>query len=237
MLDRRVFLGSALASAPAAFGGWEGFPDWTDERVLEILVDSPWARQHRARIEWVARNSQPVTYREVPGADANRAASSTVRGGSPVGGIGGPKPKLPSTADLILRWASALPIRQAKALYQARQAKTPEKAAAMVEAWPGAHVLEVFGVPAIVAHQGDQVVAAKLQDSAWLRTKTGQNVRPSKVDVKVGPLTLTAFLHFPRAGEITEAAREIECYGNVQVFEFREKFKLPAMTYLGRLEL
>src|SRR6266545_706226 len=113
-----LMLGSALAF------DWKSkpFPNWDDNVVFRMLTDSPWAKQGRARIEWRKQEDIPFSYKDVPGADRGQAIPDA--GGSPVGGIGkAAKSRLPDHADLIVRWASALPIHHAKALYQQRSEK------------------------------------------------------------------------------------------------------------------
>ena len=88
------------------------FPNWSEDSVLRLLTDSPWAKPKSIHFTWTKREDQPISYKDIPGADPN----PTIKGGSPVGGIGAPKSKLPDKADIIIRWVSALPERHAKAL-------------------------------------------------------------------------------------------------------------------------
>ena len=225
--------GCASGVAFGANWGSPAFPDWSGDTVLRLLVDSPWAKGKTVRFTWYERNEQPITYRDVPG----NVQGPTVTGGSPVGGIGAPKPKLPNQVDLIFRWASALPVRQAKALFRQREKKLdPAKAAEMVEPPSAGYVLEIFGIPLMAAHRGAGVVEAKLRDSVTLTTKSGRVLRPGRVEAVVGS-GLAALIHFPRVEPVTVADGEVECAGNAQIFEFRERFKLGPMVYGGRLEL
>jgi hypothetical protein len=238
--SRRAFLLTCSACGAGLASGWrkKPFPEWDDDTVLRVLVDSPWAKTRTVRFTWVKEGEQPITYKDVPGARPGGQASATIPGGSPVGGIGAPKPKIPNEAHLIFRWASALPVRQAKALYRQRDEKLDvRRVGEMVETLSPGYVLEVFGLPAIVAHRGVEIVKMKLEQSAYLRTQSGKTLRPRRVDAEVHGLNVTALIHFPRAEPLTLADKEIECYGHADVFAFREKFKLSSMMYLERLEL
>ena len=95
------------------------FPEWREQTVLRLITDSPWAKVSKVKLEWVKRGEQPITYKDVPGADH----SPNKPFGSPVGGIGVPRQKYPTQAELLIRWASALPVRQATALYKQREGK------------------------------------------------------------------------------------------------------------------
>jgi hypothetical protein len=240
-ISRRGLLAGFAASWLHGAGWDKAFPNWSEDTVLKLLIDSPWAHIRTVKMMWYGKkeaNSQ-ITYKDVPG--TTPGIPGQVAGGSPVGGIGTGKlrNKLPDTADLIFRWASALPIRQAKALYQARQEKQDlAKAAEMVEAREGtAYALEVFGVPTVAAHAGTEAISAKLKASAAIRTKTGRVIRPQRVDTGVTGEVLTSTLYFPREEPLSVEDREIEVLGDVQLFEFSEKFGLKDMRYLGTLEI
>src|SRR5689334_4918527 len=110
MLYRSMFAVTCFAAAVLS-AGWkeQQFPHWDDDTVLRMLTDSPWARPKSVRIQWRKRDPRDITYKDIPGADRGNPIPTNV--GSPVGGIGAgvPKSHLPDRADLIVRWASALP--------------------------------------------------------------------------------------------------------------------------------
>ncbi|HUQ94775.1 MAG TPA: hypothetical protein VM120_24050 [Bryobacteraceae bacterium] len=227
----RIAVMSILAVAGMG-AGWKdsAFPNWSEDVLLQLVTDSPWAKPKTVGFNWTKRAEQPLTYKDVPGADHNPAAPT----GSPVGGIGGRKPKLVDRADIIIRWASALPIRQAKALY--RQSDAGKVAAAVGGSQPD-YVLEIFGVPAVVAHRGTGSVESVAMQSVYLRTASGHILKPGRVEATLQGLTLNILVYFPRKIPITLADREVECAGDLQLFEFKEKFKLRSMVYREQLEL
>src|SRR5262245_12158713 len=117
---RRALL-AGLSGSLLGAADWKNasFPNWSEDTVLRLLVDSPWANSRTVKMTWYGNReaNSHITYKDVPGTQPGTPASSTAPGGSPVGGIGSGKirNKLPDSADLIFRWASALPVRQAKA--------------------------------------------------------------------------------------------------------------------------
>lgn len=210
------------------------FPNWSESAVLKLLTDSPWTRQKTVSFQWVKKNEQPFTYKDVPGADPSKTAPM----GSPVGGIGKPKSHLPDKADILLRWTSALPIRQAKALYQQRDEKLPaEKLDGLVAKSDGDFVLEIFGLPAEIAHKGAGSVESVIKQSAYLRAKTGRTMRPSRVEVNLSALTLNILIHFAKADALKLEEKEVEFYADVQLFELKERFRLSSMVFAGKLEM
>ncbi len=226
-----AILAAALCSG--ADGKGQPFPNWTDEEVLKIVADSPWAKEKSVRLIWQRKNEQNFTYKDVPGADP-----TAQKIGGPIGGIGVPRSSLPDRATIIVRWASALPIRHAKALYKQRDEKLDAgKLNELVGVAGPDYVLEIYGVPAEVAHKGTGSVEMVVQQSAYLRTRSGRTIRPTKVEASLHAATMTILVHFPRSQALTAADQEVECYADFQIFDVREKFKLNAMVYLNHLEL
>ena len=208
------------------------FPGWNEDTILKLVTDSPWAKGKTVKFTWTRREYQDITYRDIPGADGKMPQNI----GSPVGGIGGrPKDRLADKADILIRWASALPIRQAKALYKARDEKLEVSNA--TEPAPQDYVLEIFGLPVQVAHQGAQMVEVLATRSITLRTDSGRTLRPLRSEAKVEGDTLTVYVHFSRSSPLTAKDGDMECAGDMQVFEFRQRFRLAAMMYGGRLEI
>lgn len=210
------------------------FPEWHDSTVLKLLTDSPWSQRVTVRLQWTRRDEQPITYKDVPGADRSPHKPF----GSPIGGIGVPRSKLPTEADLIVRWASALPIRQAVALFKQRDGKLdPSKVNELVGVPSPDYVIEIRGVPAEIAHSGAESIELIARQGCLLTTRGGRTIRPSGARVSIQGATITVLVHFPRIEPIRLAEREVEFSGSFQIFEVRQKFRLAAMTYLGRLDL
>jgi hypothetical protein len=214
------------------------FPNWDDDTVLRLLTDSPWAKAKTVPFIWEKREERPLTYKDVPGAD--RGNPIPTGAGSPVGGIGGgvPKSHLPDRADLIVRWSSALPVRHAKALYRQRDEKlNADRINELIGVPDQDYIVEIFGVPAVVAHQGTGSVESVARQSAWLKTKSGRTLRPNRVEATVHGLELKILIHFSRTNPIQPIDRELEFFADFQIFKLSEKFKLSQMMYQNHLEL
>ncbi|MCC6539656.1 MAG: hypothetical protein IT162_19055 [Bryobacterales bacterium] len=242
---RRQFFAAAISTRMLTAADFKPrpFPDWDEDTVMRVLVDSPWARVRKVKFSWYGwrEEARQITARDIPGTNPAVKASSTAPGGSPVGGIGSGKMrnKLPDGVDLIFRWSSALPVRQAKALYRARRQGKPAQATQMVEARgaPG-YVLEIFGLPIEAGHAGAEALSSRLQKSAVLRTKTGVVRRAERAQATLTGEEFSVSIVFPRGdAPLTAADGELECSGEAELFAFRERFKLRDMTYLGSIEL
>ncbi|MBL8230021.1 MAG: hypothetical protein JNL98_16150 [Bryobacterales bacterium] len=225
-----------LIALPGAAADWKRipFPDWSDETVLRLLTDSPWAKPRTVAFTWHKPEQKPFTYKDVPGADPSKAAPP----GSPVGGIGGKiKTHLPDKGDILIRWASALPVGHAKALYQLRDEKLPASRLNGLIPTPGdTYILEIFGLPVEMAHLGAGSLELLARQNVTLRTKSGRLLKPVKAEARVGA-NVTLLIHFSKENPLQAKDQEVECEGDLQIFRFREKFRLGEMRYQDRLEI
>lgn len=224
-------------SALAADWDRKPFPNWSDQDVLRLLTNSPWCRPRSVDIQWHKRDRTQLDVRDIPGTSGPNAMSN--RSMSPIGGIGVPKSNLPPSADLLIRWASALPIRQAVALYKARDARSDDAAALnrLVGVAGPDYVLEIHGLPAEVAHLGASTLELAATRAVTVRTASGRTLRPARSEARLDGLNVTLFLHFPRSAEITLADRELDVEADFEIFRFKERFSLRSMRYLGHLDI
>ena len=220
-MDRRQLLALLGAAPLAAAGFWEKqpFPNWTPNEVEKLLTDSPWAREVHCRFEY----TPPA-----------RRLTSEFQIGFPRGRSGGgASPGVQTEVYLTVRWSSALPIRQALALQEAGR----DKAAVELPPEPKEYIVEVFGLPAIMAPEGAMRVQEDLEKSASLWWKGGRTIRASSVTVPEHGMHLSAEIRFPRSPEITEESGALEFSARAGAIKIEPKFKLKPMVYRGRLEL
>ena len=229
----RVLFICVLASASAADWKSKPFLEWSDETVLRVLTDSPWSHPRTVSFTWREREQRPITYKDIPGADHGVKTGAL----GPLGGIGAPVSSLKDKSDIIVRWCGALPVRHATAVYKHREAKGAGSINERIANGEQDYVVELFGLPAELAHQSAGVLENVIRDKAFLRMKNGKAIKASKVEVTIFGLTLTAKIHFPRSYVITAKDGDVEIIADAKVFSLNEKFKLGPMVYLGYLEL
>ena len=229
-----ALLGVALVPATAADWNSRKFPDWNERTVERLLTDSPWTRPTTIHLDWISRDDRLTDYKQIPGASHQWPDP----GGSPVGGIGGKASSLPDRADILVRWASALPVRQATALYKQRDDKLQSVSVnQLVPPTPSDYVVELFGVPAEIAHRGTASVQAIARGSARLKLQTGRGLEPNRVEANVHAGSKDILFHFSRNEPILVTDRELEFSVDMQIFSVKEKFRLAPMRYQGNLEL
>ena len=235
----RLFCFAMATLALAADWPGKAFPDWSDDTVLKVLTNSPWTRARTVRLEWTKRDPGKVDLRDIPGAIHQPA--NVNQGAGPLGGIGRGKNKasLPDRAEILVRWAGALPVRQATALYRLREEKLPPGQLNALIGVPEQYaVVEIFGLPAGIAHQGTAVVEDIARRSATLRVgNSGTPGQAVKAEAKLDSAGLTIRLHFERTPALMQARGDIEFAVDMQIFEVREWFRTTNMRYRGALEL
>lgn len=233
-MDRRTLVaglfGTAIAGAAA-----EDWTRWSDKKVLEILTDSPWAHRRRVRLEWYRRDPEPPRAEEMPGATGPNMRRPG--GSNPIGGIGVPRTSLPLEADLIVRWSSALPVRQARALYLHRSQSGQGRALTeLLEEQPEHAIVEIHGLPAQIAHKGAGSVELAAMQGVRLRLPRGRVAAPIKTKADITGLTLDLYAYFERAS-LGAPGGEIEVVADLQIARFRERFRMSQMVYGGRFEI
>lgn len=228
---------ATAAGARGAFWERKQAAEWSEEEVRRMLTDSPWARVITVplKLEKPAERG-PATWKDIPGAGPT-LPDSTPGGmiGSPVGGIGAPKPKLPQQAQIVVRWMSALPVRLALARHKYRDDAAEVRRP--LEREEDFYIIEVLGVPSLVAYRGPELIQTELHRSGYLRTKSGRLLRPDSTYVAVQGLFLGITIRFPKNEPLSVKDGWVECGGRSELFEFRQRFELRRMVYGGRLEL
>lgn len=233
---RRAALFLFAITLTAADWDRKPFPDWSDNEVLRLLTNSPWTRARSVDFQWHKRDLTQLDVRDIPGTSGPNA--KTNQSYSPIGGIGVPRSSLPPSADLLIRWSSALPIRQAVALYKVRESKLDTKELNKLVGVAGPdYILEIHGLPAEVAHLGTGAVELAATRAVTVRTGSGRTLRPARAEARLDGLRLTLLLHFPRTTEITLADKDLDVEADFEIFRFRERYSLRQMRYLGALDL
>lgn len=237
-LSRRTLLAlwATAASPQAAFWDRKKFSEWSDEEVRRLLTDSPWAQVLTVPLKLEkSEPGGPATWKDIPGAGPTLPdARPGGMGGSPVGGIGAPRPKLPRQAQIVVRWSSALPVRQALVRHKYGAEVDSVPARRLLEREEPFYVIEVLGIPSLVAHRGPELVQSELYRTAYLRTKTGRLLRADSVYVAVQGLFLGITIRFPRQEALTDKDGWVDIGARTEAFEFVRRFELRRMVYAGR---
>lgn len=137
-------------------------------------------------------------------------------------------PSVRTEVYLTTRWASALPVRQAMALLQAREAPEPQQTD---------YVIELAGFPATLVNLKPLILQRELAKSARLWVNGRKPIAPLDVDVPEHGMHLQATLRFPRWSDLGINDGAVDVIARTPWFGIEQRFKLKDMVYADRLEL
>jgi len=211
------------------------FSKWSDKEVSKMLRDSPWARIAGIRVE--ERRARPSSDGEGAGVKSGGGGSSRSRGGGGSSGGSGSKEFIPAT-DVIFRWHTALPIKQAvaRARYADEVASSAE-AAKILNRHETQYIVGVIGIPARAATAGPE----QLKEGAQIAIENHPPIQADKVvlDQEAGVVNL--YLYFPKeltgGHVVTPDDGEVEVVVKLDSQTLKRKFKLKDMMYDGKLEM
>lgn len=231
---------------------------WSAKDVRSILTDSPWAKQGNAKFPEVIERDESAGSAQ---ADPNAAGVGS-RAGMPLpggkigrwdGGVGRDPGGLP-TLPVLVRWDSALPVREAlvhsgKADESLARSST-DYVITILGLWPGEKTKpeeedenEVLGnVPMPPKHTVQQPVpqgAGHMRQGLIASTRLILDGQPAIVpeDVMLDKKTGAIHVFFSRNHPITLSDKEVTVATQFGPMHVIEKFRLKDMTVKGKLEL
>lgn len=257
MLHTRFVPLAALAIPAAALSllasqAWSAkdYTQWTPEEVQRILTASPWAQEAGASFDAAATADDTPAAPPLPGAaQAGMAGRNGVSDGHWDGGVGrnvrGGMPSL----QVLVRWDSALPVRQALLRsadkdYDLNQANKDYiitvlglvpagtyRRAGRLDAPSTSDTLDSTGRD---AHDPEEMLEGLMATSRLLPRGLAP-IAPE--DVKLDPATGAIHLFFPRSQPIRPSNKEVAFSTRFGSMKIAKTFRLKDMVYKGKLEL
>jgi hypothetical protein len=232
----------ALFLSAADFWTTKPFTDWSDKDLQKIMTDSPWAK--KSSVLSLNGPSAPGVGGSSPGGRGGRGGGGGGDDSSapnpiserPGGGVGGgPGVDMPS-AQVVVSWSTALPVKQAiaKAKYGKEVGTSPE-AKAFLEREEQFYVVEVSQLP-FRGRSTDELREAMVK-SAVLAVKGKDSVRATDVQVNPRGKTLDLYFMFPRQRVFTLEDSEVEFSVKAGEVPVKQRFKLKDMVFDGKLAL
>jgi len=240
-MTRRSLL--LCAAALPVFGkSWDDtkYLDWSTSTIDKLLTDSPWAREWEATVDVPVERNAVSTFAQL-GMDLpplpRVPQTSPTQGRIPTIPKDGPW-SVRTSVSVIVRWASALPLRRASALQQfGRNGLNDERALALLNGTPDEYVVEIAGFPRNVAGKGPEEIQKQLMKSARIFVTGRRPLSPSAVTVPSYGLQVNASLRFPRYANLSSEEGTVELSAETGRVRISERFKLRSMVYEGQLEL
>jgi hypothetical protein len=225
---------------------WESkpFTDWNDKELRRILTNSPWARQTNTVMTNARPNLPPADspVSGFPGADASLSREPNFGRAGSLGagpGITPPDAPLEQGLPLIIRWQTALPIRQAQMRGKyGKEAVTAPGARKLLDQDPTLYVISVTGIPgALVTLGGTENAKRSIQDQTTLTARGKPALHPNAVEFVPAGDTADVLVAFPKTSPFTPADQEIDFASRIGTVEVKYRFRLKDMIVRGKLEL
>lgn len=239
---------------------WRKDPkQWSREDVERVLEHSPWAQAAPATFP-DNRSAPPQSVYDLPGpaqagmpAPKNAATDGRWDGGVSRNNGAGMLPSL----SVLVRWESALPIRQALLRSKALgMLPTPGTDPTQAAAEPASYILTITGLvpsnqyrsigalPKQSSSDADdgtrpakdtEQVLEGLMGNTRLLVRGKATLRPE--NVKLDPATGVIRVFFPRTVEIVKSDKEVLFTSRFGSLTLEKRFHLNDMMYQNRLEL
>lgn len=218
---------------------------WTEKDIQRVLSDSPWAQQTSAVFSLAAEDptSAPVAPPPPPGPGGAPNAGA-VRWDGAVGRSRGPDP----TLSVLVRWDSALPVREALS----RSGKDNQAGNSAGRARTD-YIISIVGLVPAGRYQSvgrterksrsDDMIDARnpeemlegLMSSSQLMPKGKAAISPD--DAKLDGSTGTLYVFFPRTEPIDAGDKEVAFRTRFGALTIQKRFRLKDMNYQGKLAL
>jgi hypothetical protein len=245
----------AAAILLAASEPWSKNPQsWTAEDAQRILNSSPWAQETKASFGADDVREAPDPGPTPGAAEAGMAGPRGATDGRWDGGVGKmPRGSVP-TLSVLIRWDSALPIREAAAqVASASSQRDPDLTPATAEQATKDYVITLIGlVPArryrdagqlSGTSRSDDGVEARdpeellegLMSTARLLRRGRRALAPE--NVRIDGATGVVHIFFPRTDPIVAAEKDVVFSTRFGSLLVQKSFRPRDMIYKGRLEL
>jgi len=239
-----VVLGLAGAGLlMAQFWENQSFMDWNEKQIQRVLEDSPWAQSTPVTLKGDARPSSGSGGGGGGGGGGGRGRGMAIVGFGfqPGGGGGGGLniPQAPRPTTVVVRWESALPVRQALARVQfGDEAQTSDEAIEYLGRTPTSYVVRIIGIPTSGNLLGSP---ESLAAGAHLVPRNQDPIQAIQAQVERVGRGVDLFLAFPKeppAGHtFTLDDRNVQVEIDTETMGLRHRFNLNNMVFEGNLEM
>jgi hypothetical protein len=215
---------AALSAWAKDFWNEKKAAEWTEDEIQQMLNKSPWAKD--------ASIFDSAAHKGLSTAPRTAVASRRSGGRTSTSGNAAPLPGYPATWKAIVRWESALPVREA---VKAAQSKDVEEN----------YILSIVGdIPGVgVPSDDDEPSERKAKmDNLIENTRLERRDDPLELQrVKIAPKTPLSpagtLFYFSRVLPIVAEDKQVTFFTKVGPLEVKCKFTLHDMLYRGNLEL
>jgi len=227
---------------------WQSKPytEWNDKDVKKMLDGSPWSKETSVATadgDSIAGNAGKRGSR-TPGTmgEANPVDRSSENGleepGKPGRSGGNSDGVAIPTMTVIVRWQSALPVKQAlaRAKYGSEVSTSPE-ANKLIETVEPNYIIVVSGLMRTLFQADSGVVKAAVLNASELAVKGKDPIHPVDFMVQPSGRGVDAYFAFPKSAAFSPDDKEVEFTAKFRAITVRQRFQFKNMVINGKLEL
>ncbi len=213
------------------------YTEWSDKDLAKMMTDSPWAKS--ASVSMSGPGGGPPA---MPGGGGGFGGGGGGRGG-PQGGGGsefgpGAPGSGPPSFDVVARWQSALPIRQAFVrLKFGAEADKSSEAAKVLEQQERPYEIVLSGPMGMFLGGKPGDAAKALSEVSFLSSRRTGPIKAVQIEVGKPGKTMDVVFAFPRSMPFTVEDKEVELVTKLGTSTLKYKFKLKEMVVNGKLEM
>lgn len=231
-----LFLLFAVGLAAANF--WQKpYTEWSDKDMAKMMMDSPWAKSASVSMGGPGGGAPPAMPPGGGGGFGGGAPGGPQGGGGSEFGPGAQGSSAP-TFDVVARWQSALPIRQAlvRLKFGAEADKSAEASKLLQEEERPYEI--VLSGPMGMFLRGKPADSAKaLSEVSFLSSNRTGEIKAVQIQVGKPGKTMDVLFAFPRSMPFTADDKEVEFITKLGTSTLKYKFKLKDMVVNGKLEM
>jgi hypothetical protein len=212
------------------------YMEWSDKDTTKMLTNSPWAKSVSVTM------SGPGGGAGAPPAGPPGGGGGGGRGG-PQGGGGsefgpGAQGSGPPSIDVVARWQSALPIRQAVVrLKFGAEADKSADAKKVLEEQERPYEIVLSGPMGMFLGGKPEDSAKALSEVSFLSSSRTGPIKAIQIEVGKPGKTMDVLFAFPRSMPFTVDDKEVELTTKLGTSTVKYKFKLKDMVVNGKLEM
>ena len=213
------------------------YTDWSDKDAAKMITNSPWAKS--ASVSMVGPGGNGAAPPIVPGGGVGASG----RGGGPQGGGGsefgpGAQGSAVPSLDVVARWQSALPIRQAYVrLKFGAEADTSADARKVLDQQERPYEIVLSGPMGMFLAGKPGDAAKALSEVSFLSSSRTGAMKAFQIEVGQPGKTMDVVLAFPRSMPFTVEDKEVQFTTKMGSSILKYKFKLKDMVLNGKLEM
>lgn len=211
------------------------FTEWSDKDLTKMMTDSPWAKSAS-----VSMGGPP------PPAGGFGDGGGFGHGGLPGGPQGGGGSEIGPGAqgmsgpsfNIVARWQTALPIRQAfvRLKFGAEADKSAEAKKVLTEEERPYEIVLSGPLGAFLPGKPEESAKALSEVTVLSSHRTGE-IKPIQIEVGKPGRSMDVLFVFPRSMPFTTDDREVEFATKLGTSDLKYKFKLKDMVFNGKLEM